>query len=112
MQFPLVQVLPDCAEMMLTPGAAMSGLSVDAPAPRRGPLELNDAIESPASAVGKVTLTTLLAASCPLMALPVAWETRIAGMSTGPAIVPLIPAGSPGALSATRSPIAPAARTF
>src|SRR4029450_2036488 len=101
-----VHVTPVCAEVMFSPGAAMSGFSVNG-APKRGPREENAARVSPA--FNSVTLTVPEPIAV-LIALPSAWVMRKQGivMSGSPGVGP-IPTRAAAELLAMTTPTAPAA---
>src|SRR5258708_181955 len=84
-----VQVMPVCDEVMLRPGAAMSGFSANG-APRRGPRDENDANVSAAVAAPRVALTPV--PNCTLIAFPSACEMNMHGMVIAgcPAVGPMV----------------------
>src|SRR5450432_148292 len=109
-QPPLVQVMPVCADVIFSPGAAISGLSA-AGDPSRGPRDENDARVSAAVAAPSVPFTP--PPSCALIVLPSASEMKTDGIVTagpGGAVPPIsVRFGSPTALLTTMAPMAPAA---
>ncbi len=105
-----VQTRPAWAEGMLVPGAATSGLSRIGTA-LRGPRELKLLMESPPATRARVTVPL---PSAVLRLTPRVWVTLTVGMVMGVTIVASSPrpGGSPAALLAMTTAMAPAVWAF
>src|SRR5579863_5017381 len=105
-----VQVWPVWTEVMLRPGAAMSGLTRSGdPKIWRGPREEKLARVSAPEGPSSVALRVAMLA---LSVLPSASVTRTAGMVMVGSVPPRPAGGDPGALSAMMTPTAPAFCAF